>query len=905
MKSYFLLIFLCFQFSISEAQKMPLDTNTFGSWPSLNDINISDDGKYALYIERLFSPDHGILVIRSTSGSFCKEFRRREFNNVQFSTDSKKVFFLSHDTLGLVDLPKGNIQFIPNAKQYKITVIDGKNYVAYIERESKSTLAVLNLDGKDRLYFEGITDFQFTKNGRLVLRGMQDHNEFLKIVTLRNKQVLNIWHGQQIGQLISDDTNHNFCFNTIGDNNHLTFYYFSSNSNSATLLFNETNTLLADKTFDSFNFNKAGDRILFYLSPIKNKISKSILKNAANVDIWNYKDEMSQSSQLKAPWLNPFATRSTIAYDLTTREIVPVSVPGEFVFYGNNFERYILKCNHYFNSQGFYNREYASTFSLVDIDNNTEQKIIENHNVNMIGFSPNQKYLLWFDPDSLAYFSYEVTSGTKRNLSNMVSKPLYDEAEVKVNRRNYSAYGIAGWSSDENWVYIYDKYDIWKVNLAAKCSPVNVTNAYGSRNGITFGIISPFTPRFTDNVTTIINFKTNLILSGFNPATKDNGFWQINEGKIANPKVYFEGSYCYYISRTDKSNDYDNYATGNCFVKAKKADVYLFQRMSTSEYPNIFATNDFHNYCQLSDIHPDKPYNWITSELVTWKMLDGKLSQGILYKPEHFDPKKKYPVIFNYYEKNSDLLHQYITPEWTRDQINVPYYVSNGYLMFIPDIYYKQGHNGQSVVNAVVSAAKYLSTFPYVDSTRLAIQGHSFGGWETNYLVTHTNIFAAAGEGAGVSDQVSSYDQYAADGADGRQQMYEVNAQGSAYGIGLTPWTATSLYIENSPVFSVQNASTPLLIMQGDADTAVPFAQSIEVFQAMKRAGKKVWLLQYEHQNHGLSGVAAKDYTIRMKQFFDFYLKGAPPPIWMTRGVPASLKGIDNGLEIDTSGTRP
>jgi dipeptidyl aminopeptidase/acylaminoacyl peptidase len=282
------------------------------------------------------------------------------------------------------------------------------------------------------------------------------------------------------------------------------------------------------------------------------------------------------------------------------------------------------------------------------------------------------------------------------------------------------------------------------------------------------------------------------------------------------------------------------------------------------------------------------------------------MSQGILYRPENFDSTKKYPLIFDYYERRSDELHEFLLPDFCTARIDIPYFVSNGYLVFVPDIYYRQGHNGEGACNAVLSAARYLSQFPWVDSTRIGLQGHSFGGWETSYLITHATLFRAACEVAGVSDQVSGYDELQGNRGTSRQDLYEGNSQGASYGYGVTPWTAPSLYMGNSPVFFADRVTTPLLIMHGDADHKVPFEQSVEWYLALHRAGKKVWFLQYQKEDHVLSRYADKlDFTVRMKQYFDYYLKGSPPPKWMTVGVPAYEKGAETGLELDRSGRLP
>jgi dipeptidyl aminopeptidase/acylaminoacyl peptidase len=179
----------------------------------------------------------------------------------------------------------------------------------------------------------------------------------------------------------------------------------------------------------------------------------------------------------------------------------------------------------------------------------------------------------------------------------------------------------------------------------------------------------------------------------------------------------------------------------------------------------------------------------------------------------------------------------------------------------------------------------------------MGIQGHSFGGYEVNYLVTRTNMFAAAAEAAGASNLVSKY------GSGGVNSQW-ISEEGQ-YRFGGTLWQKKEQYISNSPVLNSDKVQTPLLVMHNKEDDAVPFTQAVEWFTALRRLGKKVWLLQYDGHGHQLGGKAADDYTIRLTQFFDYYLKGAAPPIWLTKVRPAQLKGVDSGLELDISGQQP
>jgi dipeptidyl aminopeptidase/acylaminoacyl peptidase len=285
------------------------------------------------------------------------------------------------------------------------------------------------------------------------------------------------------------------------------------------------------------------------------------------------------------------------------------------------------------------------------------------------------------------------------------------------------------------------------------------------------------------------------------------------------------------------------------------------------------------------------------------------VGRGILYKPENFDPTKKYPVLINFYEIISDGLNAYIEPEPVSSGcvINVPTYVSNGYLVFKPDIYQKVGSPGKAAADAVLSGAKHLQTLPYVNGEKMGIQGCSFGGFETNYLVTRSSMFAAACTAAGASNFVGNYGDIHGQnreqprGATSQQGIFETGQ----YRIGKNIWEGLDLYIEHSAVLRADKITTPMLIMHTNIDGAVPFAQAVDFFTALRRLGKTAWMLEYEDGNHGVHGLSADDFGIRMGQFFDYYLKDALPPKWMTQGVPAAMKGIDSGLQLDTSGRKP
>ncbi len=156
--------------------------------------------------------------------------------------------------------------------------------------------------------------------------------------------------------------------------------------------------------------------------------------------------------------------------------------------------------------------------------------------------------------------------------------------------------------------------------------------------------------------------------------------------------------------------------------------------------------------------------------------------------------------------------------------------------------------------------------------------GHSYGGYEVNALVTHTNLFRAVESGASDSDLPSLYGGFWQSG-DVQQEYYE-RGQGR---IGATPWGRPDLYVENSPLFFVGRVRTPYLRIQDDQDGFVPYGQGVEFFTALRRAGKEAYMFSFIGENHGLAKQPNKDYwTVHLDEFFDHFLLGTPTPDWMT-----------------------
>ena len=653
-------------------------------------------------------------------------------------------------------------------------------------------------------------------------------------------------------------------------------YYFKSGADSAVIIADRnTNGILKGTTVSEnadIKFSKDGRKLFFGTAAIiPAKDTNLVDFELARLDVWHYNDDYIQPQQLKQ--LPQELKRSYVAVFIPGQDHVlqlgADSSENISLIDEGNADFVLAQSTKGNRIASQWEGRTLSTAYIISTKDGS-RKLIRKNALGNYAASPKGKYVYWYDPKEENYFTYNTTTGIVKNISEKIKVPLFDtENDVP----DYpGSVGITGWTEDDKYFLVNDEYDIWKTDPDGIATPVNITNGFGRKGKVNFDYVR------LDPEQRFLKADEKILLRSQNKTTKDGGFYTAYINDSANPVMLTSGPYSF-------TNP----------LKAKNVEEYIFAKSNISA-AELFASSDLKAAVQLTDIAAQQqPYNWLTAELVHWKMFDGKMSEGILYKPENFDPNKKYPIIFYFYERDADGLYNYRAPAPSASTINVPYFVSNGYLVFDPNIYYKTGEPGQSAYNSVVSAAKYLSKMPWVDSTRMGIQGQSWGGYQVTYLVTKTNIFRAAEAGAPVSNMTSAYGGVRWGAGVSRQFQYEKTQSR----LGATLWQRPDLYIKNSALFSADKITTPLLIMHNDADGAVPWYQGIELFTAMKRLGKKVWMLEYNGEDHNLvERKNRKDLSVRLSQFFDYYLKDAKPADWIKYGVPATQKGINWGLNI-------
>ncbi|SEW39199.1 Dipeptidyl aminopeptidase/acylaminoacyl peptidase [Chitinophaga sp. YR573] len=846
-----------------KAQKPVIDSFAIHHWVSLGDDNavaISNDGLYVAYVIQNQPLYSNTVVVQDIAGTWKKEFPGALAGI--FSKDSKQYVFISKDSLCFLPVGAEHPRIEKGVTAYQYPYLAKGEWITWYKR---GELIAYNLLTGKQLRYPSVKDYLLTRNGKALLLKTAAG---LDLVNLSSGELKHICNDTLVNNYTVDDSGTQIAFIISGE-----LWYYKTGMDKAVLKAAGRQSGLIIEGQPSFSDNNR--YIFFQLNPPAIPAPKP---DAVKLDVWSYHDAILQSLQLYEPRpLTYDAVISTdnnrvirLQFDDEISKMPPVS---DYMLYGKNTagDRFWLS--------------QADSNWLVSLKDGSRKLLATNEGV-LFRTSPDGNYLLYFDKKN--YFSYDLRSGRLRNISASIpsgSLLIHDEYKRPVEEVPYPL-EIAAWLPADTGVLVYDNYDIWQLDITGRKAPINITNGYGKAHHIKLKLAA-------DGEYILLADSRSLLLAAYNTVNKQNGFYRTT-GK--DPVLLIMGPYVYDLWGRNMYaiNDHD-FDKGMKPLKAEHADVWVVKRQSTAEAPNYFTTSDFKNYTALTDLHPQTSYNWLTAELVSFKQLDGTVSQGVLYKPENFDPHKKYPVLFNYYEQMSHRLYQYPTPNFTRHNIDVAWFVSHGYLVFTPDIYFTAERTGKSALNTVAGGAIHLSKLPYIDAFRMGINGHSSGGFLTNYIITHTALFAAAIEGAGPSDMISSALQLSA----GRSRLSSTD---QAKGI---LWKHKDLWLEESPVMHADKVTTPLIIFHSKADSAVPWEQAVELFIALRRLNKKVWMLQYDKGNHGLWNSDCEDYTIRITQFFDHYLKGALPPVWMTQGIPARLKGVEMRYELDTSGKQP
>lgn len=943
-------IVLLFLGIISYGQKKPLDHSVYDGWQNIAERLISDDGKYIAFTVTPQEGD-GHLYIKKKDGSNVAEIARGYNANItdnsRFLICRIKPYFkdtreakikkkrpeeMPKDSLAVVDLNSGKITKVAQVKSFKIADEQADFLAYHLEKkpaapaprtpqsdsatkptapvapstpraaadpfEEGTDLVVHHLLTGDTVVYKLVSEYFFNKKGNILLLETTKKTgdtkvkpQVIKIDLINKKSSVVLTGFNDAKGYRMDEVGNQLAFIAERDSSTKSLqkfyklFYHKNGADSAVLLVQKnTSGMPANFTLSensqAISFSKSGSRLFFGTAPIlpvKDTLTPDFER--VSVDVWHYKDDYLQPLQLRN--LQQELNRAYLArFDFDKGSVVQIGSPAfrniiqtkegdGTVFYGVADE-----------GKRIASQWQGASFSDLYVINpitGSKQLILANIKGNTYPSSTG-KFLVVYDEVKKKYSVYNSESQKVTSIAADIKMPLYDIENDVPDDPN--AYGLAGWIENDESFLIYDQFDIWQIDPLGNKPSINITGGLGRKNNLVLRNIT------LDREARFIKKDQTLLLNVFNQKNKGSGLkthvmgtlFEINASNATLPSR---------ISAVTKAKDAAVISFG----------TETFQRSSNIAVIDWKANSILQDVQNAASLHQPNPqqanYNWGTAELFSWKAYTGKIAEGIVYKPEDFDPKKKYPMIAYFYERSSDGLYGYSAPAPTPSRLNIPFFVSRGYIVFVPDIWYKTGYPGQGAYDYIVSGTRALVAKGYVDSTKLGLQGQSWGGYQIAHLITRTNLYAAAWAGAPVANMTSAYGGIRWGTGLNRQFQYEKTQSR----IGATLWEKPNLYIENSPLFHFPKVKTPVVIMHNDADGAVPWYQGIEMFTALRRLGKPVWMLNYNNEDHNLvERRNRKDIQIREQQFFDYLLKGDKPAKWIAEGVPAILKGRDWGL---------
>ena len=927
-------------FAQQPAQKRPLTHADYDSWRSIQGQTLSNDGKFLAYA--LVPQDgNGEIVVRNlATGTEWRHTRGAQpINPPQpnpaaeppigppvftgrpvFTADSRFVVFqilpskaetekakkdkkkpedMPKNALGIMDASTGEVTRVERVKSFRVPE-SGAGFIAYLlepkkeerkpeekrdeakpvaaaapsrkekKKEYGSDLVLRNLADKSERTFADVTEYTISKDAKslvyTVASKKEETNGAYALTTAVDGPPAQLLAGKgKYAKLTWDEKQTQLAFISDRDDQSsaqpkFKLYHWDRKAGQATEIVSTSTPsftprmVISDK--GSLAFSLDGSRLFFGIAPQtepERDEEELATDDKVVADLWHWKDDyiqpmqkvrVEQDKNRSYRAVYHLKEKKFVALADETMEQVTPSSDGRWAI-GSDDRQYRILVG--------YDTNYVDAFLINTIDG-TRKPLLKKQQWNP-SWSPAGKYALFYDGKD--WNTLSVPDGKVINLTKSLGVKFSDEDHDSPS--SPPSYGSAGWTADDKYVLLYDRFDIWQVAPDGSGAK-NLTDGIGRKEKIQFRYVK------LDPQEKAIDPAKPMLLRAENDWTRDTGFYRdkVNGGMpeklVMAAKLFTPPS------------------------KAKEADVYLLTASTFSEFPDLLVSGpDFQQMKKVSDANPQKAMLlWGSAELIRFKNLDGVPLSGILVKPENFDPSKKYPMIIYIYETLSEGLHRFVDPR-PGHNINASYYASNGYLVFMPDIIYTIGHPGQSALKCVLPAVQAVVDKGFVNESAIGIQGHSWGGYQIAYMITQTTRFKAASAGALVANMTSAYSGIRWGTGIPRQFQYE-HTQSR---IGGNLWEAPMLYLENSPVFRADQVQTPLLMIHNDNDDAVPWYQGIEYFLALRRLGKEVYMFNYNGEPHGLRKRAnQKDYAMRLQQFFDHFLKGAPKPEWMDKGIP-------------------
>ena len=863
--STFLFLLVSLPIIGQEKQKKPLGEADYKRWGTLSIKGISDYGKWTSY-EMNYENHNDTLFLQRTSGN--KPYFFPKGKDGRFGGEKIFAFLQSESKLKVICLETNKTQVFTAVKRYEL-LLQGK-YMATLDKGygEKSTMKIQNEQGIVIDSIAGVTQYVINSNKDAILYATeyQGCNE-VGIVNFKKYSRFTISKG------------------SAGKFRNLVWQ-----KNAASVAFlNETDSVskataihyfrIADKKLFSFDYSaKVGSTDNMFISndaplTVSDDGKKVFFMQARNQDgkpkelnpaeVWNGDDKwlyIDRKQYGDIPILAVWYPDTDWYSQINSNQLPHVMLSGQ--------QEYAISYDK--NAYGLQSKYYEEVdYYLKNIKDGSQKLILEKQSCdpNQIGFDPSSNKILYYRENN--WWIYDPILQTDTNLTIKVTTKWDNNTSTSVPHQ-FMTYGNPGWSRDGKNVFLYDANDIW---LAALDGSTCTRLTKGREENIVFRIApveyQGLPSDYNGRVSAAFDMSKDILLEAQHAENWSTGYFIYN-------RKSGEKALTYGASKIDE-------------IRKSKNNIYIFQNQTFNQPPRLELKkkNDIGSKILFESNKQHAAYFFGKSELLYYSNSKGEKLKAALFYPADYNPTQKYPMVVHIYDIMSKNLHNYVNPSFLNSEgFNVTNYTLNGYFVLLPDIVYKMGDPGVSASDCVTAAVNTVVDKGLVDKNKIGLYGHSFGGYETNFIISQTTIFAAAVSGAGISDIISFYFNISKNGVF-QSDMYRFESQ--QWRMGKSLYDDKEGYLRNSPIMHAENVKTPLLLWAGKNDRIVPWNQSISYYLALRKLGVKNRLLVYPNEDHSLENADnQRDLSKRMMAWFDHLLKGEPVPEEIPKGISAN-----------------
>ena len=854
MLDLFLLVLLTCALTGQAQEKKLLTENDYARWGTLAVKAISEQGKWASYAMH-YENHSDTLFVQSTDKN--KRYAFPNGNDGQFGGEQIFAFLVPESKLKVLHLLKGKIAVFDNAKRYELAMNGA--YIITLNKGygEKSLMRISNQNGKVIDCIVGVTAYVLNENkDALVYASTQLGRNQLEIIHFKpySRVVVPVKSGSNFNLMWGKGAKSvAFLQETDTLSKAITVNYFRISDKKLFSL--DYASQVASKNMEVFKrtqFAISDDETKVFFMVAKKKIADAT-KNPDAPEIWNgtdkwlYADRQRQQTDGDIPKVALWYPDTGKYLQISNDELPSIILSGQ--------QEYAILYNTF--SYGLQSKFYEEAdFYLTNLKDGSKELILKKQSVdlNQIGFDPNSNKILYYKESN--WWMYDPVEKTHTNLTKKV-RTHWDNYNTSDAPHQFGVYGNPGWSSDGRNVLLYDANDIWQVAMdGSDCTRLTK----GREKNIVYRISTiEFDWRLQGNYDgrkpTIFDLSKDILLEARNIENWSTGYFIYNTQSGEKPLVYG-------ASKIDE-------------IHKNKNSNYIFQNQTFSQPPRLEFRKKNENVSKIlfESNKQQNEYSFGKSELLYYSNSKGQKLKAALFYPADYDPTKKYPMVVHIYDTMSDDLHDYVNPSFlTPEGFNITNYTLRGYFVLQPDIIFEMGNPGSSAVDCVAAGVNTVIEKGLVDKNKIGLYGHSFGGYETNFIISKTNIFAAAVSGAGVSDIISYYFNI---GENGYFQSDMWRFENQQFRIGKSLYDDKEAYVRNSPIMHAENVNTPLLLWTGKNDRIVPWNQSISYYLALRKLGVATQMLVYPDEDHSLENAAnQKDLSKRIMEWFDNLLKG-------------------------------